>query len=151
MVGLGYKQSQVDHIFFIHYSKKGKLIALLVYADDIIVTRDDKEGMKLLKVCLIKEFEIKELGKLKYFMGIEVARSKEGIFISQHKYVLDLLTNVGMLGGRAVDTPIDPNHRLGADSEEGTIDKESYQRLVGRLIYLSLSQPDIAYAISVAS
>ena len=95
--------------------------------------------MKLLKVCLIKEFEIKELGKLKYFLGIEVTRSKEGIFISQHKYVLDLLTDVGMLGSRAVDTSIELNHRLGADLEKGTIDKESYQRLVGRLIYLSLS------------
>lgn len=100
---------------------------------------------------MIHEFEIKELGNLKYFLGIEVARSKEGIFISQQKYVLDLLQETGMLGCRVIDTPIEQNHRTGADLEEGAVDRASYQRLVGRLIYLSHTRPDIAYAVGVAS
>ena len=72
--------------------------------DDIVVTGDDLQGMEALKRCLLQEFEIKELGKLKYFLGIEVAHSRHGIFISQQKYVLDLLIETGKLGCKPVDT-----------------------------------------------
>jgi len=106
MIKLGYRQSQGDHTLFIRHSKTGKVTALLVYVDDIIVTGDDSEEMQSLKKCLFKEFDIKELGKLKYFLGIEVAHSKQGIFISQKKYVLDLLKETEKLGYKPVATPI---------------------------------------------
>ena len=84
-------------------------------------------------------------------MGIEVAHSKEGIFISQQKYVVDLLRETGLLGCKAVENPIDPNHKLGEVLEDDLVDKEAYQRLVGRLIYLAHTWPDIAYAVGVVS
>ena len=84
-------------------------------------------------------------------MGIKVARSKGGIFFSQRKYVLDLLTEVGLLECKTVDTPIMQNHRFGEYSDQAPIDKLRYQRLVGKLIYLSHNRLDIAYAISVVS
>jgi len=65
--------------------------------------------------------------------------------------VLDFLQETGMLGCRVLDTPIEQNHRIGEDMEGGVVDKESYQRLVGRLIYLSHTRPDIAYAVGVTS
>lgn len=71
----GIQQSQCDHTLFIRHSISGKVTILLVYVDDIIMTGGDLEGMESLKKCLIKQFEIKELGKLKYFLGIEVAHS----------------------------------------------------------------------------
>ncbi|XP_050117549.1 uncharacterized mitochondrial protein AtMg00810-like [Malus sylvestris] len=89
--------------------------------------------------------------RLKYFLGIEVARSKHGIFLSQRKYVLDLLAETGMLDCKPVDTPIEQNHRLGLFPDQVPTHKERYQRLVGRLIYLSHTRPDIAYAVSVVS
>lgn len=64
---------------------------LIVYVDDIVITKNDEMKMTQLKRNLAKEFEIKDLGFLKYFLGIEVARSRQGIFICQRKYVLDLL------------------------------------------------------------
>ncbi|KAK2979081.1 hypothetical protein RJ640_026031 [Escallonia rubra] len=73
------------------HSTSGGVTALIVYVDDIIVTGNDSDEKEALRKYLAKEFEIKDLGKLKYFLGIEVARSKEGIFVSQQKYVLDLL------------------------------------------------------------
>ncbi|KAK2985412.1 hypothetical protein RJ640_007354 [Escallonia rubra] len=73
------------------HSASGGVTALIVYVDDIIVTGNDSNEKEALRKYLAKEFEIKDLGKLKYFLGIEVARSKEGIFVSQQKYVLDLL------------------------------------------------------------
>ena len=84
-------------------------------------------------------------------MGIEVARSRQGIFLSQRKYVLDLLTEVGMLECKPVDTPIVQNHRLGEYPHQAPTDKGRYQRLVRKLIYLSHTRPDIAYAVSVVS
>ncbi|KAK3009342.1 hypothetical protein RJ639_013424 [Escallonia herrerae] len=130
---------------------KGGVMALIVYVDDIIVTRSDSDEKEALRKYLVKEFEIKDLGKLKYFLGIEVARSKEGIFVSQQKYVLDLLEETGKLGCRPSDTPIEPNHRLAEFMEGEPTDKGMYQRLVGKLINLSHTRPDIAYAVSVVS
>ena len=91
MIANGYKQIQGDHTLFIKHSISRGVTSLIVYVDDIIVTGNDEKKNNTLKRCLAKEFEIKDLGKLKYFLGIEVARSKQGIFISQHKYVIDLL------------------------------------------------------------
>ena len=122
----------------------------MVYVD-IIVTGNDKMEKQILRQHLANEFEIKELGKLKYFLGIEVAHSRQGIFISQQKYVTDLLKETGKLGCKPASTPIDPNHKLGEAEGDTSVDREMYQRLVGKLIYLSHTRPDIAYAVSVIS
>ena len=151
MLAAGYRQSQGDHTLFVKHSKTGGVTDLLVYVDDIIVTGNDENEQNLLKQCLTKEFEIKQLGRLKYFLGIEVAHSKQGIFISQQKYVTDLLKETGKLACKPADTPIDPNHKLGEALEDPMVDREMYQRLVGKLIYLSHTRPDIAYAVSVVS
>ena len=72
-------------------NKDGKIAILIVYVDDIVLIGSDKEELERLKRRLAMEFEIKDLGALKYFLGMEFARSKEGIFVNQRKYVLDLL------------------------------------------------------------
>ncbi|KAK3020642.1 hypothetical protein RJ639_046426 [Escallonia herrerae] len=130
------------------HSASGGVTASIVYVNDIIVTGNDSDEKEALRNYLAKEFEIKDLEKLKYFLGIEVARSKEGIFVSQQKYVLDLLEETGKLHCRPSDTPIEPNHRLAEFMEGEPTDKGMYQRLVGKLIYLSHTRPDIAYAVS---
>ncbi|RVW53975.1 Retrovirus-related Pol polyprotein from transposon RE1 [Vitis vinifera] len=147
----GYKQSQGDHTLFIKHSATGGVTTLLVYVDDIIVTGNDEREKHEVKQRLATEFEIKELGKLKYFLGIEVTYSTQGIFISQQKYVSDLLTETGKIGCKPVSTPMDPNHKLGEAKEEPLVDKRMYQRLVGRLIYLAHTRPDITYSVSVIS
>lgn len=75
----------------------GRRIILIVYVDDIIITSDNIQGIEKLKQQLMKAFEVKAIGELRYFLGLEVARSKEGIFISQRKYILDLLQETGKL------------------------------------------------------
>ena len=74
---------------------------------------------------------------------------RQGIFISQQKYVTDLLKETGKLGCKSVATPIEPNQKLGEAKEEPVVDKETYQRLVGKLIYLAHTQHDIAYSVSI--
>ena len=147
----GYRQSQGDHTLFFKHSASGGVTALLVYVDDIIVTGNDEKEKDDLKKRLIQEFEIKELGRLKYFLGIEVAYSRQGIFVSQRKYVTDLLIETGKAACKPAATPIDSNQKLSEAREEPPVDKGMYQRLVGRLIYLTHTRPDIAYAVSVIS
>ncbi|GMP31833.1 hypothetical protein CsSME_00005890 [Camellia sinensis var. sinensis] len=150
MKAFGYKQSNSDHTFFIKH-KEGKVTALIVYVDDMVLTGDDPCEMKALQKYLAANFEMKDLGQLKYFLGIEVARSNREIFLSQRKYVLDLLIETGMLACKPVDTPIELNHKLEVVPNQVPTDKGRYQRLVERLIYLSHTRPDIAYAVSVVS
>jgi Reverse transcriptase (RNA-dependent DNA polymerase) len=71
--------------------KKEKIYILVVYVDDIVLTNNDLTEMKKIKASLATEFEIKDLGELRYFLGIEVTQSKKGVVLSQQKYVLDLL------------------------------------------------------------
>lgn len=80
---------------------------------------------------------------------MEVSRSKQGIFLSQRKYVLDLLTEVGLLDCKPIDTPIVQKHKLGVYVDQVPTNKERCQRLVGKLIYLFHTLPDIAYDLSV--
>jgi hypothetical protein len=149
MLTMRYKQCNGDHtLFYLH--SKGHITILAVYVDDIIITGDDAFEVERLKENLRKEFEIKDLGQLRYFLGIEVVRSSRGIMLSQRKYVLDLLDETGMLRCRPTTTPIEQNHKLCAESGH-PINKERYQRLVGRLIYLCHTRPDITYAVSVVS
>ncbi|RVW74734.1 Retrovirus-related Pol polyprotein from transposon TNT 1-94 [Vitis vinifera] len=110
MRAFGYRQSNSDHTLFLK-KQHGKITTLIVYVDDMVVTGNDPEERKALQNYLSREFEMKDLGSLKYFLGIEVSRSSEGIFLSQRKY----------------------------------------QRLVGRLMYLAHTRPDLAYALSVVS
>ena len=93
--------------------------------------------MELLKKKLSLEFEIKDLRALQYFLGMEIARSKQGLVISQRKCIIDLLKETGMSGCKPVDTPIDANQKLGEVKNGTRVDVPQYQRLVGRLIYLS--------------
>ncbi|KAK6284186.1 hypothetical protein POUND7_003138 [Theobroma cacao] len=82
--------------------------------------------MKALHEYLAAKFEMKDLGQLKYFLGIEVARSKQGIFLSQLKYLLDLLTGIGMFACKPTDMPIEMNHKLGIFSDQVPTDKGHY-------------------------
>ncbi|XP_028075597.1 uncharacterized protein LOC114277840 [Camellia sinensis] len=124
-----------------------KVVVLIVYVDNIVVTGNYEEEVTHLKRQLAKKFEIKDLGPLRYFLGIEVARFDKDIFISQRKYVLDLLGKTSMLDCKPSDSPIEANHRLCS----GVGDKDRYQRLVGRLIYLSHTRLDIAHAVGIVS
>ncbi|RVW45334.1 Retrovirus-related Pol polyprotein from transposon RE1 [Vitis vinifera] len=102
----GYCQSNSDHTLFLK-KQHGKITALIVYVDDMVVTGNDPEERKALQNYLFGEFEMKDLGPLKYFLGIEVSRSSEGIFLPLRKYALDILQETGMSGCQPINTPIE--------------------------------------------
>ncbi|KAJ0615698.1 putative RNA-directed DNA polymerase [Helianthus annuus] len=146
----GYQQSNSDHTLFLK-QRNGLITCLIIYVDDMIITGNDKGEMEQLRQNLFAEFEMKDLGRLKYFLGIEVLRSEQGIFICQKKYILDLLAETGMVDCKPMETPMMTNHKLHMEPKAKLADKERYQRLVGKLIYLSHTRPDIAYAVGVVS
>ena len=150
MIDFGYHQSNSDHTLFLK-RKQDKIMALIVYVDDMVVTGNDLEERKNLQNYLSKEFEMKDLGPLKYFLGIEVSRSRKGIFLSQRKYTLDLLQETGMSACQPADTPVEEGLKLYVDPNQIPVDKSRYQRLVGRLMYLAHTRPDLAYALSIIS
>ena len=93
---VGIQKSKFDHSVFYKNSNSG-IILLVVYVDDIVITGSDSKGISSLKSFLQSQFHTKDLGMLKYFLGIEVMRSKHGIFLSQRKYMFDLLSETGKL------------------------------------------------------
>ncbi|KAE8673438.1 Detected protein of unknown function [Hibiscus syriacus] len=146
----GYTQAQSDHTMFYKHNN-GKIAILIVYVDDIVMRGDDTVELESLKNFLSNQFEVKDLGQLKYFLGMEVARSSKGIIISQRKYVLDILKETGLLGCKPMATPIDPNQKLEKEDGAEPVDKNRYQKLVGKLIYLAHTRQDIAFAVSLVS
>jgi hypothetical protein len=116
-----------------------------VYVDDIILAGDSLSEFDHINSVLDSLFKIKDLGQLKYFLGIEVAHSKLGISLCQRKYCLDLLLDSGTVGSKPVSTPSDPSIKLYLDSSPPFEDIAAYRRLVGRLLYLNTTRPDITF------
>ncbi|KAG8487084.1 hypothetical protein CXB51_020649 [Gossypium anomalum] len=128
MTSKHYTQGQADQTLFYKLSDNGKCCILIVYVDDIVLTGDNSIEIERLKEFLSLEFQLKDLGYLRYFLGMEIARSKEGISISQRKYVLDLLSEVGLLGCKLAETPMEPNLKLGTNKDGEEVDRGRYQR-----------------------
>ena len=142
----GFRQSWSDYSLFVRGSK-GKFLALLVYVDDVILAGNSIQDIEETKIFLAKQFKLKDMGKLKYFLGIEVARSKAGIVLCQRKYALELLEDAGFLGSKPLNFP----ELVIEDDGELLHDASQYRRLVGRLIYLTITRPDLVYAVHILS
>ena len=99
------QKSKFDYSVFYINSEAG-IILLVVYVDDIVIIESDMSGISSLKSFLHDQFHRKDLGMLKYFLGVEVLRSKHEIFLSQRKYVLDLLSETGKLGAKPCSSPM---------------------------------------------
>ncbi|KAK9051665.1 hypothetical protein SSX86_028293 [Deinandra increscens subsp. villosa] len=124
------------------------------YVDDIVITGNDVKMIENVKTALKTKFKIKDLGHLKYFLGIEVVNSEKGLCLSQRKYCLELLAEYGLTGCKPVNCPIEQNYvitSLCAKNNLTLSNISGYQKLVGKLIYLSHTRPDISYSVHFLS
>ncbi|XP_014489808.1 uncharacterized protein LOC106752611 [Vigna radiata var. radiata] len=142
----GYRQSEYDHSLFLKISEFSTT-TLLVYVDDIVLAGNNIEEIEVVTRLLDQAFKIKNLGNLRYFLGLEVARNSTGIHLSQHKYTLDILTDCSMLASRPIATPMDYTARLSISSGTPLPNSSSYSRFLGCLIYLTTTHPDISYVV----
>ena len=135
----GMTRSTLNHFVFYHHTSSGECIYLIVYVGNIVITSSDQDGLWKLKQYLFNHFQTKDFGKLKYFMWIEIAQSNSCVVMSQRKYVLDILEEIGMLDCKPVDTLVDSNVKLVTGQGEPLRDPRRYRRLVGRLNYLTIT------------
>ncbi|XP_071715227.1 uncharacterized mitochondrial protein AtMg00810-like [Rutidosis leptorrhynchoides] len=126
---------------------------MLVYVDDLVLTGNSISGINSVKALLGAKFMIKDLGKLKFFLGIEVIYTDKGICLSQRKYCLEVLSEFGLLGSKPINTPIEVNVTSYKNGSNETVLKNLsiYQKLVGKLIYITVTRPDISFAVHVLS
>ena len=145
---LRYKQCNGDHTLFFK-DFETRVIILIVYVDDIIITGSNTKEAAMLKKHLATVFEVKVLGIMKYFLRIEIAHSSKRYLMTQQKYILDLLNETKLLRGKVNDTPTKTNHQSMFKEDDPKIEMESYQRLIGKLLYLSHTRPNISYSVNV--
>ena len=117
----------------------------------MIITRDDSVGSRSLQHFLSQHFEMKDLGTLSYFLGLEVTSSSDGYYPSQAKYASDLLSKAGITDNKIVSTPLEYNAKLIPLDGELISDATHYRQLVGNLIYLNVTCPDISHAVGMVS
>ncbi|KAL5568375.1 hypothetical protein UlMin_024950 [Ulmus minor] len=123
-------------------------MALLVYVDDIIIANNNDSAMASLKRYLDNKFKPKDLGPLRFFLGLKIAYSPNGIVISQRPYALQLLQDMGYLGSKSGSTPMEVNLKLKKDEKFILEDPVVYRRLIGRLLYLTITRPDLSYSVN---
>ncbi|KAL5577006.1 hypothetical protein UlMin_018705 [Ulmus minor] len=142
-----FKQSATDHSLFIKNSGN-TFLALLVYVDDIIIASNCAKAVQDLKDTLERNFKLKDLGNLRFFLGLEVARTEKGILISQRHYALQLLADAGYLACKSANTPMEANLRLSLEEGELIDNPSSYRRMIGKLLYLTITRPDISFSVN---
>ncbi|KAE9592424.1 putative RNA-directed DNA polymerase [Lupinus albus] len=150
LISLGYSHSQADQALFTKGTPTS-FTAILVYVDDLVLIGNNLVELKHVKHVLHQCFRIKDLGPLRYFLGLEISKSKHGIHLNQRKYTLSLIEESGCLASRLVKTPFDPSIKLQLNQGEPFKDPSCYSRLVGRLLYLTISRPDISYFVQQLS
>ncbi|RVW89221.1 putative mitochondrial protein [Vitis vinifera] len=126
-------------------------MALLVYVDDVLLASDSILEIERLKTLLDAKFTIKDLGPLKYFLSLEVARSKTSISLCQRKYILDILEDTSLTRSKHVAFPMESTLKLSSNDTNFYEDPSGYRRLIDRLFYLTLTKPDLAYSVKVLS
>jgi hypothetical protein len=148
----GFSASAHDSALFVHVSPRGQtLLLLLLYVDDMIITDDNPEYIAFVMACLSDQFLMSDLGLLKYFLGIEISSTPEGFFLSQEKYIQDLLDRASLTDHRTAETPMELNVHLTPTGGEPLEDPTHYRHIVGSLVYLGVTRPDISYSVHILS
>src|SRR5438105_11841022 len=146
----GFSTSEHNPALFVHTSKRGRTL-LLLYVDDMLITGDDHEYISFVKKKLSEQFKMSDLGVLSYFLGIKVDHTDKGYYLSQHRYIEDLIACSGLTDTRTAVTPMELHLQLRPTDGTSLKDPHLYRQLVGRLVYLTVTRPDISHTVHVLS
>ncbi|KAK4380821.1 Retrovirus-related Pol polyprotein from transposon RE2 [Sesamum angolense] len=146
----GFTQSPHDHCLFT-LRKDSLFLALIVYVDDVLLTGNSLDDLNAVKSYLDDLFTIKDLSNAKYFLGLELARSAQGTYVTQRKYLQDIIHDCQLDCAKPTSTPLPAGIKFDASSGSSLASPERYRRLVGRLLYLGFSRPDISFAVQQLS
>jgi hypothetical protein len=148
LVTSGFQTFDEDFSLYVKKTDHG-IVVIVIYVDDLIITGDSDADISDLKKFLKQKFEMKDLGKLRYFLGIEVIHSPKGIWLLQRQYALNKLAEYGMMGCKPISIPLKQNVKLSADEGDLMEDTTMYRRIVWNLIYMTITRPDLSYAVGV--
>ncbi|KAJ9542361.1 hypothetical protein OSB04_028867 [Centaurea solstitialis] len=150
LLAFGFQKSLADASLSI-YRQKGLVAFFLIYVDDIVLTGNDNAFLDHVVNSLAARFSIKDLGPLHHFLGIEVIPHHDGLLLSQHRHIQDLLSLFHMDGAKDVATPLSFSIDLSRTDGSSSIDPTPYRKLVGSLQYLAFTRPDICFAVNKLS
>jgi hypothetical protein len=150
LIANGFKVGKADPILFTKTIAKD-LFVCQIYVDDIIFGSTNKSTCEEFSRIMIQKFEMSMMGELKYFLGFQVKQLQEGTFISQTKYIQDILTKFGMKDSKPIKTPMGTNGHLDVDTGGKSVDQKVYRSMIGSLLYLCASQPDIMLSVCMCA
>ncbi|GJT52656.1 putative ribonuclease H-like domain-containing protein [Tanacetum coccineum] len=142
----GFRRGTIDKTLFIK-KDKGDILLVQVYVDDTIFGSTKKSLCNEFKGLMHKKFQMSSMGELTFFLGLQVQQKKDGIFISQDKYVAEILKKFDFATMKTASTPIETNKALVKDKEAKAVDIHLYRSMIGSLMYLTASRPDIMFVV----
>ncbi|KAM6587036.1 hypothetical protein CsatA_009641 [Cannabis sativa] len=143
----GFHSSKADASLFIRFTNKHTTY-ILVYVDDILITGSDSNEISSLVTQLNRQFSLKDLGGINYFLGIQVTPTEHGLHLSQTKYITDVLCKAKLECANSLPTPMTGGEKLSCIGSDPVKDPQQYRSLVGALQYATLTRPEIAYAVN---
>ncbi|KAL5731634.1 hypothetical protein ACHQM5_004343 [Ranunculus cassubicifolius] len=147
----GFRRSKSEPTLYIKTQGNSSTLIVSLYVDDLIYTGNDETAIQGFKKDMMNAFEMNDLGVMHYFLGLEISQENEGIFICQKKYTENLLKKFKMYGCKTVATPLINNEKLRKEDGSSKADASLYISLIGSLLYLTATRPDIMYATSLLS
>lgn len=144
----GFKKGNDDSNLYIK-TEHNNMIIIEVYVDDIIFRSDDDRLSQKISKDMQKEFEMSLLGELIFFLGLQISQQVDGIFISQSKYIKEMLKKFQMEDCKLVSTPMVTGCRLSKDDTSPEVDQKLYKSMIGSLLYMIASRPDVLYAVGL--
>ncbi|GJR26649.1 putative ribonuclease H-like domain-containing protein [Tanacetum coccineum] len=146
----GYRRGTIDKTLFIKKDKHD-IILVQVYVDDIIFGSTKKSWCDEFEALMKSRFQMSSMGELTFFLGLQVKQKADGIFISQDKYVAEILKKFDFVNVKTASTPIETQKPLVKDEEASDVDVHLYRSMIGSLMYLTASRPDIMFAVCACS
>ncbi|KAJ9560337.1 hypothetical protein OSB04_005497 [Centaurea solstitialis] len=145
-----FERGVIDKTLFIKRTKTDMLL-VQIYVDDIIFGSTKEDMCKEFEELMHKKFKMSSMGELTFFLGLQVKQKRDGIFINQSKYVATMLQKFGMNDAKPASTPMETHKHLTADVEGEEVDVHQYRSMIGSLMYLTASRPDIMFAVCVCA
>ncbi|GKE01154.1 putative ribonuclease H-like domain-containing protein [Tanacetum coccineum] len=146
LLGNGFRRGTIDKTLFIK-KDKGDILLVHVYVNDIIFRSTKKSLCVEFKKMMHKRFQMSSMGELTFFLGLQVKQKDDGIFIIQDKYVANILKKFDFATPKTASTPMETNKALLKDEEAADVDVHLYRSMIGSLMYLTASRPDIIFVV----
>lgn len=146
----GFEKCYCEHTLFVK-KEEGSCLIISLYVDDLIYTGNSTEMIEKFKGSMMREFSMTDLGKMRYFLGVEVVQDKKGIFVNQKKYAEETLKKYGMEECNSIKNPMVPGHKLTKAGDGEEFNRTTFKQLVGSLRYLTATKPDLIYSVNLVS